>query len=235
LARFKRDVSGRGRRMKSCFQKRPSGLAQSLIIASVLSPAVFGLSAKGTGARTRLKHPQSTSTSTSAAPSAHKKKSHSRHHSRREVGQKAPTPDRIKDIQSALSRDGYYQGEPNGKMDSDTVAALQKFQTSHGLDPSGKLDAPTLQKMGLGSDIAGVSAPKPAAPPTCCATSASTTTPAASISQTTHSICCSAPSPSSKAPASVSPSTATPDTKTSLPASPSSPHSTSSSNSPSPH
>jgi peptidoglycan hydrolase-like protein with peptidoglycan-binding domain len=76
-------------------------------------------------------------------------------------GQKAPAADRITEIQTSLSRDGYYQGEPNGKLDSNTVAALQKFQSANGMDANGKLDAPTLQRLGLGSDIAGVSAPKP--------------------------------------------------------------------------
>lgn len=79
--------------------------------------------------------------------------------------QKAPTPDRITEIQSALARGGYYQGDPNGKWDSNTVAAMQKFQSSNGLEANGKLDALSLQKLGLGSDIAGVSAPKQPAKP----------------------------------------------------------------------
>ncbi len=87
-----------------------------------------------------------------------------------------PTPDRITQIQSALSRGGYYKGDPTGKWDSDTVAATEKFQAANGLDSTGKLDAPTLQKLGLGSDIAGVSAPKPEVPK-CCATPSTSTTP----------------------------------------------------------
>jgi len=75
--------------------------------------------------------------------------------------QKAPTPERISEIQSALARGGYYQNDPNGKWDGDTVSALQKFQSANGLEPTGKLDALSLQKMGLGSEIAGVSAPRP--------------------------------------------------------------------------
>jgi peptidoglycan hydrolase-like protein with peptidoglycan-binding domain len=89
----------------------------------------------------------------------------------------APTPDRISEIQSALARGGYYKGDPNGKWDSDTVAAMQKFQSANGLDSTGKLDAPTLQKLGLGSDIAGVSAPKPIVPK-CCSTPSTSTAPA---------------------------------------------------------
>ncbi|MGH9756319.1 MAG: peptidoglycan-binding protein [Candidatus Acidiferrales bacterium] len=93
-----------------------------------------------------------------------KKKTRRRRRSRRQSYQKAPTRDRISEIQSALARGGYYRGDPNGKWDSNTVDALQKFQSANGLEPSGKLDALSLQKMGLGSDIAGVSAPKPLPP-----------------------------------------------------------------------
>jgi hypothetical protein len=98
----------------------------------------------------------------SAASSSKKKSSKKSHHAKREPFQKAPTPERISEIQSSLARGGYYQGDPNGKWDANTVAAMQKFQSANGLDPSGKLDATSLQKLGLGSGIAGVSAPKPA-------------------------------------------------------------------------
>jgi peptidoglycan hydrolase-like protein with peptidoglycan-binding domain len=127
-------------------------------------------------------------TSSTSSPSAktisHKKKHHAA--AKRQPSQKAPTADRITEIQSALARGGYYQGDPNGKWDSSTVAAVEKFQSANGIDSNGKLDAPTLQKLGLGSDIAGVSAPKPVAPPSCCSTppaappSSHTTIPASS-------------------------------------------------------
>jgi len=110
--------------------------------------------------------PQVASAQTPSQSNSHNKKKH--HAAKRQPSQKAPTADRISEIQSALSRQGYYEGDPSGKMDSRTVAALQKFQSASGVDATGKLDAPTLQKLGLGSDIAGVSAPKPAAPPSCC-------------------------------------------------------------------
>lgn len=123
-----------------------------------------------------------------SAPAHPKHISHKRRHSsRRQPGQKAPTPDRISEIQSALAREGYYHGDPNGKFDANTVAALQKFQSANGLDASGKLDAPTLQKLGLGSDIAGVAAPKPVVP-SCCSTAAPNSAPA---SGAPTMICCS--------------------------------------------
>jgi len=131
--------------------------------------------------------PGVTSAQTASKSSSHKKKHHT---AKRQPSQKAPTADRISEIQSALSRQGYYAGDPSGKMDYKTVAALQKFQSASGMDATGKLDAPTLQKLGLGSDTAGISAPKPAAPPSCCSMMTPTSAP---TSQSTASASASAP------------------------------------------
>ena len=76
-------------------------------------------------------------------------------------GQKAPMADRIGEIQAALVKDGSYTGVPTGKWDGSTADALRKYQSAHGLNPTGKLDARTLQKLGLGSETAGVAAPTP--------------------------------------------------------------------------
>ena len=96
----------------------------------------------------------------SAASKSRLKKS-SKHSKRRERGQTAPAPERISEIQQALGKDGSFAGTPNGKWDDSTVGAMKKFQAGHGLNPSGKLDALTLQKLGLGSQTAGVAAPMP--------------------------------------------------------------------------
>jgi peptidoglycan hydrolase-like protein with peptidoglycan-binding domain len=80
---------------------------------------------------------------------------------RRVQGQKAPAPERISEIQTALAKDGSFAGAPNGKWDASTVDAMKKFQEAHGLNPSGKLDAKTLQKLGLGSQTAGLAPPMP--------------------------------------------------------------------------
>jgi hypothetical protein len=109
--------------------------------------------------------PQASTQSSTPAPkspaAARKKTIRKKRVASRTPVQKAPTPERISEIQSALARGGYYQNDPNGKWDGDTVGALQKFQSANGLEPTGKLDALSLQKMGLGSEIAGVSAPRP--------------------------------------------------------------------------
>ena len=69
--------------------------------------------------------------------------------------------DRVTQIQQALAKDGSYNGTPSGKWDDSTVAAMKKFQDAHGLNPSGKLDAKTLQQLGLGAQTAGVAPPMP--------------------------------------------------------------------------
>jgi peptidoglycan hydrolase-like protein with peptidoglycan-binding domain len=78
-------------------------------------------------------------------------------------GQAAPTPDRIKEIQTALQKDGSYQGEPTGKWDGATTEAMRKYQDKNGFNPTGKIDALSLNKLGLGSGTAGKGAPVPAA------------------------------------------------------------------------
>jgi hypothetical protein len=77
-------------------------------------------------------------------------------------GQTAPTPDRIREIQAALQKDGSYQGEPSGKWDAPTTDALSKFQEKNGFPVTGKIDALSLNKLGLGSETAGKGAPVPA-------------------------------------------------------------------------
>ncbi|HEX4003225.1 MAG TPA: peptidoglycan-binding domain-containing protein [Candidatus Acidoferrales bacterium] len=139
---------------------------------AIVAAAVLALAAPAPAARVR----QTGSSTSHATQSHHRKSSKRRRRSSRMRLPAAPSSDRITQIQSALARGGYYKGEANGKWDSDTVAAMQKFQSANGLDSTGKLDAPTLQKLGLGSDIAGVSAPKPVVPK-CCATPSTTTAP----------------------------------------------------------
>lgn len=87
-----------------------------------------------------------------------KKKTSTR--SRRARGQSKPTTDRITEIQAALVRAGHYAGEPNGAWDSKSVSAMKSFQEAKGLRPTGKLDARSLQLLGLGSETAGLAAPR---------------------------------------------------------------------------
>jgi peptidoglycan hydrolase-like protein with peptidoglycan-binding domain len=125
----------------------------------LLLAAASGVWAGGSGSA-KPKGAASKAPGSAASAKARAKKT-SKHSKRRERGQKAPTPDRITEIQQALAKDGSFTGTPNGKWNDSTVEAMKKFQAGHGLNPSGKLDALTLQKLGLGSQTAGVAAPLP--------------------------------------------------------------------------
>lgn len=80
---------------------------------------------------------------------------------KRVKGQAAPTVDRVNEIQGALAKNGAYSGTPSGKWDDSTVEAMKKFQSTHGLNPTGRMDALTLEKLGLGSETAGMGVPTP--------------------------------------------------------------------------
>jgi hypothetical protein len=155
-------------------RKRPNQLmtrCRSLaVLLTILSIALLGVPEAGAQATASAATPQpSASSSTSTrkpvtSATARRRARRRTTHTKFVPKQKVPTPDRITEIQSALAHNGYYQGDPNGKWDTTSIAAMQKFQSAHGIEPTGKLDAPSLQKLGLGSDIAGVSAPKPPLP-----------------------------------------------------------------------
>jgi len=143
--------------------------------AVLLIFAALGVSAESLQAQSTVTKKKTPSAQKSAAPKSSAQKAASRKStgksstkkgkksSRRQPGQKAPSSDRISEIQLALAKDGSFTGTPNGKWDDSTVDAMKKFQSAHGLNPTGRLDAPTLQKLGLGSSTAGVAAPQ--APP----------------------------------------------------------------------
>jgi peptidoglycan hydrolase-like protein with peptidoglycan-binding domain len=73
----------------------------------------------------------------------------------------APDPARIKEIQQALAREGFYHDDPTGKWDDSTADAMKQFQQAKGLPSTGKIEALSLQKLGLGSPVAGLAPPDP--------------------------------------------------------------------------
>ncbi len=143
-------------------------LGRKLLTSTLLLTLTAGLcvSAKSAKAQTPAAKKKASASGTKSSASktdSSKARGKKTSKSSRKKGQQAPTPDRINEIQTALAKDGSYSGEPNGKWDASSVESLRKFQAGHGLNPTGRLDAPTLQKLGLGSTTAGVAAPQ--APP----------------------------------------------------------------------
>jgi peptidoglycan hydrolase-like protein with peptidoglycan-binding domain len=153
--------------------KRATHLILALLLAAGLGVCANPAAAAQSAAKKKSAAGKSTSNKTaphkSAATAAKPKTTKSSKSSRRprstaslrNKGQKAPTSDRITEIQQALAKDGSFSGDPSGKWDGSTTDAMRKFQQSHGLNPSGKLDAKTLQQLGLGSQTAGVAPPLP--------------------------------------------------------------------------
>ncbi len=103
-------------------------------------------------------------------PSRSKSRSHKLH------GQQAIESTRVKEIQQALIREHYMDGEPNGNWDATTQAAMQKYQSDHGWQTRLIPDSRALKNLGLGPDYSGAinaegasfAAPAPASsiPPT---------------------------------------------------------------------
>ncbi len=65
-------------------------------------------------------------------------------------GQQAIDPTRARQIQSALIREHYMQGEPSGTWDSATQAAMQRYQADQGWQSKTTPDSRALIKLGLG-------------------------------------------------------------------------------------
>jgi hypothetical protein len=91
---------------------------------------------------------------TSGQSSSTHKLSQSRHHSaaRHARGQQAIDPDRATQIQQALIREHYLSSDANGKWDSTTQAAMQKYQADNGWQTKLMPDSRAIKKLGLGPD-----------------------------------------------------------------------------------
>jgi len=92
-----------------------------------------------------------------AQASGHRQYSNSRYHRVRTLsGQQRLArlhlePERVDEIQRALIREGFLQGDPTGQWDAHTRDAMLRFQTMHGFPATGLPEAKSLMKLGLGS------------------------------------------------------------------------------------
>lgn len=57
--------------------------------------------------------------------------------------------DNVRAAQSRLKADGFYFGEANGEYNSETAAAVSRYQIRNGLPISGQLDAETTKALGV--------------------------------------------------------------------------------------
>ncbi len=115
-----------------------ASLALALSAALVASPAF-------------ATHPHHAPASGHSHKTAHHKTAKKKHE-RRVRGQQAIEPDRVMQIQQALIREHYLNGEPTGKWDIETQTAMQKFQADQGWQTKLMPDSRALKKLGLGAD-----------------------------------------------------------------------------------
>jgi peptidoglycan hydrolase-like protein with peptidoglycan-binding domain len=77
-------------------------------------------------------------------------------------GQQKPDTERTREIQEALVRQNYLQGEPSGVWDQSTRSAMARFQQDHGWQTRMVPDARALIALGLGPSHAGLINPETA-------------------------------------------------------------------------
>jgi len=147
-------------------KRKLSGLILAVMAAGSLAlPAAAAQSkaqaAAAPGTNKTTGPPNSTHPASASKKKSTSSKSSSKKKNKKVKGQAAPTPERITEIQEALAKKGVTDVSLTGKWDDSTTEAVRKFQSSNGLNPTGKLDALTLQKLGLGSETAGLAAPTP--------------------------------------------------------------------------
>jgi hypothetical protein len=61
----------------------------------------------------------------------------------------------VTEIQQALIREHYLDGEASGRWDATTEAAMQKYQSDQGWQTKLMPDSRALKKLGLGPDYSG--------------------------------------------------------------------------------
>ena len=88
-------------------------------------------------------------TSGHAKSTSHKSSSKSKK-SKKVKGQRQIDSARATEIQQALIRENYLSGSPSGNWDSDSQAAMKKFQADHGWQTKIMPDSRALIKLGLG-------------------------------------------------------------------------------------
>lgn len=93
---------------------------------------------------------QSSRSKTSHGKTAHGKTTAGKTKGKRKKGQQAIDSTRARQIQEALIRQHYMDGEPSGNWDAATQSALQRYQADQGWQSKTVPDSRALIKLGLG-------------------------------------------------------------------------------------
>lgn len=138
--------------MRSC--------CSSFVMILMLSPLVLGAQRKSSSSKAASASGKAQSSATGTAPKkspATRKRTAKapakrsvRGRARVPIRQAHPTRARYREIQQALADAGYYSENIDGIWGDQSAAALKHFQDDQGLEPTGKLDALSLIRLGLG-------------------------------------------------------------------------------------
>jgi hypothetical protein len=129
--------------------------------SSTKKKAASSTASKSSHSKSAKSHSTSSRKTTTASTKGKKgkhSKTASRHH-----GQQAIDSDRTREIQAALIREHYLDGEASGVMDQRTKEALTKFQNDNGWQTKIVPDSRALIKLGLGPSHEGLLNPDSAA------------------------------------------------------------------------
>lgn len=131
-------------------------LAAPLSLASPSSKKNHSAHPSSKSAKTA--HPEASHPKVSHPEASHTKASHSKaHHAgkpakKRARGQQAIDGERSRQIQEALMREHYMNGEPSGTWDEATQQAMRRYQADQGWQNKTVPDSRALIRLGLGPD-----------------------------------------------------------------------------------
>lgn len=121
-----------------------------LLIANVLVVALAGFSQGQAAPKTPDSAPVAKAAAHKSGTASHKKGRRSRRGAWKRKGQQVIKPERATEIQEALIREKYLTGQPSGKWDARTQAAMTRYQADNGWQSKVTPDSRALIKLGLG-------------------------------------------------------------------------------------
>jgi hypothetical protein len=148
-----------------CLAVHGLAIAQSDTSTPPKKPAQTSAKAAQTSQHPTTAHATNKRASSRTAKGSHGKKV------AKKRGQQAIDETRAREIQTALIREHYMQGEPSGSWDATTQAAMQRYQADQGWQSKTTPDSRALIKLGLGpshdhllNPESAMTTPTPAAP-----------------------------------------------------------------------
>ncbi len=134
------------------------GLGRNVkVVVLACSLTLAGTLASATTTATTKKHSKTASSTTHktahpSSKSSSKKGKRTKKASWRKRGQQNIDPQRARDIQTALIREHYMEGEPSGVWDASSQKAMERYQADNGWQSKSIPDSRALIKLGLGPD-----------------------------------------------------------------------------------